>query len=148
MKDYKLFKTAKKTARENGLVFADNQRIFDFSALDELNIPEEEKRAMKDAALQNVTAGNKTAFTIKQFSNFHFIDGYVDYSVYKVLADNGCKRIYCIFEASYIHHTSGTRKCVWDEYECKTIDNKGCALSRDIDFETYCLQEKEKTNNE
>lgn len=37
MKDYKLFKTAKKTAKENGLVFADNQRIFDFSSLDELN---------------------------------------------------------------------------------------------------------------
>lgn len=137
MKDYKLFKTAKKTAKENGLVFADNQRIFDFSSLDELSIPEEEKQAIKDAALKTVTVGSKTAYAIKKFDNFHFIDGYVDFTVYKVFADYGCKRIYCIFEAANIHHTSGTRNCVWDEYNYKTVDNKGCAVSKDIDFETY-----------
>lgn len=137
MKEYKLFKTAKKTAKENDLVFADNQRIFDFSALDILDVHEEEKQVMKDVALKSVTAGSKTAYAIKKFDNFHFIDGYVDYSVYKVFADNGCKRIYCIFEAANIHHTSGKRKCVWDEYDYKMVNNKGCAVSRDVDFDTY-----------
>ena len=141
MKDYKLFKTAKKTAKENGLVYADNKRIFDFSLLEELDIPEEEKQVMKDAALKTVTAGSKTAYAIKKLDNFHFIDGYVDYSVNKVFTDNGCKRLYCIFEAANVHHTSGNRKCVWDEFDYKTIDNKRCAVSREIDFDTYTLHE-------
>ena len=137
MKEYKLFKTAKKTARVNNLAFADNQRIFDFSALDGMGIPEEEKSAMKDSALKMVTAGSRTAYTIKRFDNFHFIDGYVDYTINKVFTDNGYKRIYCIFEVSNVHFTSGTRKCVWDEYDYKTIDSKGCAVSRDVNFDTY-----------
>lgn len=134
MKEYKLFKTAKKTAKENGFVFADNQRIFDFSVLEDLKIPEVEKQAMKETALKMVTAGSRTAYCIKKFDNFHFIDGYVDYTVNRVFAENGCKRLYCIFEVGNIHHMSGHRKCVWDEYEYNTIDNKGCAVSRDINF--------------
>ncbi|EHG33190.1 hypothetical protein [Enterocloster clostridioformis] len=41
MKEYKLFKTAKKTAKENGLILADGvetgkeKRVFDFSLLEE-----------------------------------------------------------------------------------------------------------------
>lgn len=135
MKDYKLFKTAKKTAKENGLVFADNQRIFDFSSLDELNIPEEEKQIMKEVALKTVTITFNTAYCIHRFDNFHFIDGFIDYSVYRVY-DNHGKRLYCIFEAENIHHTSGKRNCVWDEYECKTIDNKGYAMSKEVNFDS------------
>lgn len=139
MKEYKLFKTAKKTAKENGLVYADNKRIFDFSLLEELDIPEEEKQVMKDAALKTVTAGSKTAYAIKKLDNFHFIDGYVDYSVYKVYSHG--KRLYCIFEATNVHNTSGNRKCVWDEYDYKTIDNKGYAISKEINFDSYTTQE-------
>lgn len=133
MKEYKLFKTAKKTAKENGLVLADNQRIFDFSALEDMEISREEKQAIKETALKTVTASFNTAYCITRLDNFHFIDGYVDYSVYRVYDTHG-KRLYCIFEAANIHHTSGKRNCVWDEYEYNTIDNKGCAVSRDINF--------------
>lgn len=136
MKDYKLFKTAKKTAKENGLVFADNQRIFDFSSLDELNIPEEEKQIMKEVALKTVTTTFNTAYCIHRFDNFHFIDGFIDYSVYRVY-DNHGKRLYCIFEVGNIHHTSETRNCVWDEYDYETIANNGCVVSRDVNFDTY-----------
>lgn len=140
MKDYKLSKTAKKTAKENGLVYADKQRIFDFSALDELEIPEEEKQAMKDVALKTVTITFNTAYCIQRFDNFHFIDGYIDYSIYKVYDHHG-KRLYCIFEAENIHHTSCHRKSVWDDYDNRTIDNKGCVVSRDINFDAYTAQE-------
>lgn len=136
MRDYKLFKTAKKTAKENGLVYADNKRIFDFSALDELEIPEDENQAMKETALKTVTANFNTAYCIQRFDNFHFIDGYIDYSVYRTYDSHG-KRLYCIFEAANVHHTSGNRKCVWDEYDYKTIDIKGCAASIDIDFNSH-----------
>lgn len=136
MKDYKLFKTAKKTAKENGLVFAENQRIFDFSSLDELNIPEEEKQIMKEVALKTVTTTFNTAYCIHRFDNFHFIDGFIDYSVYRVY-DNHGKGLYCIFEATNIYHTSGNRNCVWDEYERKTIDNKGYAMSKEVNFDSY-----------
>lgn len=136
MKEYKLFKTAKKTAKENGLVFADNQRIFDFSSLDVMEIQEEEKQVMKEIAIERVTATFNTAYHVTQFDNFHFIDGYIDYSIFRVYDSHG-KRLYCIFEAANIRHISGRRKCVWDEYDYETIDNKGCAVSRDVDFDTY-----------
>lgn len=136
MKDYKLFKTARKTAKENGLVYADNQRIFDFSALEELEIPEEEKQAMKEVALKTVTTTFNTAYCIHRFDNFHFIDGFIDYSVCKVYDSHG-KRLYCIFEAANIHHTAGSRNSVYDEYDNKTIYNNGYVVSRDIDFDSY-----------
>lgn len=136
MKEYKLFKTAKKTAKENSLMFADNQRIFDFSLLDTLEVPAEEKQEMQATALKTVTANFNTAYCIKSFDNFHFIDGYIDYSIYRVYDSHG-KRLYCIFEAENIHHTSGHRKSVWDDYERKSISNGGYAMSRDINFDSY-----------
>lgn len=138
MRKYELFKTAKKTAKENGLVYADNQRIFDFSKLEDLEIPEEEKQEMKEVAIKTVTVSFNTAYCIKRFNNFHFVDGYVDYSVYKVY-DNHGKQLYCIFEVTNIHHVSCHRKCVWDEYEYKTIDKDGCVISRDINFNLYSV---------
>lgn len=50
MKEYKLFKTAKKTAKENGLVLEDGtylykeKRIFDFSLLDKMDMPDIERK--------------------------------------------------------------------------------------------------------
>ncbi|MCI8363202.1 MAG: hypothetical protein HFJ41_08955 [Clostridia bacterium] len=39
VKEYKIFKTATKTAKENNLVFKDKENVFDFSLLDSMETP-------------------------------------------------------------------------------------------------------------
>ena len=52
-KQYKLFKTVKKTAKENNLLIAENnlattKTLFDFSELDNINLEEWEKRCYQE----------------------------------------------------------------------------------------------------
>ena len=63
-KQYKLFKTVKKTANENNLLIAENnlattKTLFDFSGLDNINLEEWEKDVIKNDALKNVCSFNK-----------------------------------------------------------------------------------------
>ena len=66
MKEYKLFKTAKKTAKENGLVLEDGtylykeKRIFDFSLLDKMDMPDIEKEVIRKCAIQTVSGGTRS----------------------------------------------------------------------------------------
>ena len=66
MKEYKLFKTAKKTAKENGLVLEDGtylykeMRIFDFSLLDKMDMPDMEKEVIRKCAIQTVSGGTRS----------------------------------------------------------------------------------------
>ena len=129
IKQYKLFKTANKTAKENNLIFADEiygsklKRLFDFSLLDIMTIPDNEKEVLKDYALQNITPSNKTSFYGKLFDNFKACDGIAYYYIHRVYSKDG-RYLYDIFQLANVKHYSKSRKSVYDKkydittYEC------------------------------
>ena len=64
--NYQYFKTAKKTAKENNLIFSigtfGDKDLFDFSLLDTMEIPEEEKDVVKEHALKNVSVASRESW--------------------------------------------------------------------------------------
>lgn len=140
MKEYKLFKTAKKTAKENGLILADGvetskeKRVFDFSLLDKMNIPEIEKEVIWKSAIKTVLASSRTAYHQHQFSNFYWCGGYVDYAIHRVYSVDG-RRLFCIFQIAKIHHYNAHRKNVWEDGVVSTYDLEDCYTGVSTDVE-------------
>ena len=67
VKEYKLFKSAQKTAKQNNLIISDNnisngKVLFDFTALDSMIISDIEKEIIKNDALKNVCSFSKESF--------------------------------------------------------------------------------------
>lgn len=127
MKEYKIFKTAKKTAKENGLVFADGtrlskeKRVFDFSLLDTMKIPDTEKIVIQECAIKMVSASSRTAYHQHQFNSFYWCGGYVDYAIHRIYSSDG-RRLFCIFQIAKIHHYNAHRKNVWEDGVVSTYD--------------------------
>ena len=118
-KKYKLFKTWKKTARENNLMTEDHRsgtykRLFDFSLLDDVVMPECEKEVIKDDAIQNVYAYSKAICYIKTFDNFSACTGNAEFHMQRVFSTDG-KLLYVIFTLAKIEHFSQSRKSVYDQ---------------------------------
>lgn len=122
VKEYKLFKTAKKTAKENNLILVDghDKKLFDFSILDGVEIPEEEKEVIKENALKNVSCAFSEAFYGENFNNFHWCDGVVRYTDQCIYSKDTGKRLYVIFSIAAIRHNSYTRKSVHDNADIST----------------------------
>lgn len=140
MKEYKLFKTAKKTAKENGLVVEDGivskeKRVFDFSLLDKINIPDIEKEVIQERAIKTVSASSRTAYHQHQFSNFYWCGGHVDYAIHRVYSIDG-RRLYCIFQIVRIHHYNANRNTVWEDGKVSTYDLDDCytGISTDVEL--------------
>lgn len=129
IKEYKLYKTAKKTAKENDLEYVDSIEtgkgniLFDFSLLDNADeLTDDEKQYIRDHALRHVCASNCEQFYGKEFDNFTVCDGKALYYPYKVYDENGCKRRYVIMQLAKITHTRGIRKNIYDNYETTEIE--------------------------
>ena len=128
IKEYKLFKTAKKTARENNLEYIDSFEtgkrniLFDFSLLDNTDeLTDYEKRYIRNHALRYVDAVWDEQFYGKEFDGFTICDGRALYYPHKVYDENGCERRYVIMQLAKIVHTRGTRKSVYDDYKTMEI---------------------------
>lgn len=112
VKEYKLYKTAKKTAAENHLIIANNpylknlRLLFDFSLLDEISsISGTEKDYIKREALKHVSPANREQFYGVFEENTGF-NGEALYYKHRVYSDNGCKYLYDIIQLAKIHHIS------------------------------------------
>lgn len=126
VKEYKFFKTAKKTISENNLHteiqnYGENTIIFDFSLLDNIEVLEDvEKEAIKKNALRDVSIAFPESFTIYNKDNFTVLDCFCAYHIYKVYNKSG-KRLYALAELSYIKYFHGERNSVYDKYFTENI---------------------------
>lgn len=116
VKEYKIFKTAAKTAKENNLVFKDKENIFDFSLLDAMEISDREKEHIKEHDLKYVSAAFKESFYGTKFDNFSACIGSSLYYVQKVFSATNGKIRYRIFTLAKIEHNTQERTCIYDEY--------------------------------
>lgn len=107
VKEYKIFKTASKTAKENNLVFKDKENIFDFSLLDSMEISDREKECIKEHDIRYVSAAFKESFYGADFDDFSACIGKSLYHVQKVFS-----------EAT--EHNTQERTCMYDEYTATT----------------------------
>lgn len=116
VKEYKLRKTAEKTAMENNLIYVNGNRmsdgkiLFDFSFLKTLDIPENEIEAIRDDAIKNCSTANRTAFVLYNADNFTVCDAIVDFNVHKVYSEKSVKLLYRVMEANHIKYTHAERK--------------------------------------
>lgn len=128
IKEYKLYKTAKKTAKENDLEYVDSIEtgkrniLFDFSLLDNTDeLTDDEKQCIRDHALRYVYASNCEQFYGKEVDDFTYCDGRALYYPHKVYDEHGCERRYVIMQLAKIVYTRGTRKSVYDDYRTTEI---------------------------
>lgn len=135
VKEYKIFKTAAKTAKENNLVFKDKENIFDFSLLDSMEISDREKEHIKEHDLKYVSAAFKESFYGTEFDNFSACDGKSLYHVQKVFSEATGKIRYRIFTLAKIEHNTQERIHVWDEYTVMTYRESNGYAEPFIDIE-------------
>ena len=91
VKQYNLYKTAKKTATENSLVLAEKiskterQRLFDFTEIDnDLCLTPEEKESIKRSALKNITVIYKEDFYYINWDQFSYWSGTTKFIAHRV----------------------------------------------------------------
>lgn len=121
IRTYKLFKTVNKTAKENGLVIAENnistnKVLFDFSDLENTELSEEEKEVIKNDALKAVFPYSKNSFYGAQFDDFTSCLGTASYLAHCVYNEAG-KRLYTIMQLAKIDHTRTERKTIFEEWK-------------------------------
>jgi hypothetical protein len=128
IKEYKLYKTAKKTAKENNLEYVDSIEtgkrniLFDFSLLNNADeLTDDEKQYIRNHALRYVHVSSCEQFYGKEFDNFTTCIGRALYYPHKVYDEHGCERRYVIMQLVKIIHTRGTRNSVYDEYDSTEI---------------------------
>lgn len=120
-KEYKYYKTAKKTATENNLIFKDGNNccdakmLFDLQLLNEMDISEKEKELIKNEIINNCSISNSTAFVIvpDKFETCHTT---VDLMVQKVYNAKTYKRIYLIFAIKEIKYFHGERDSIYEKH--------------------------------
>ena len=120
VKEYKIFKTASKTVKENNLVFNDKENIFDFSLLDLMEISNREKEHIKEHDIRYVSAAFKESFYGTEFDNFSACVGKSLYHVQKVFSGTTGKIRYRIFTLAKIEHNTQERTHVYDKYTVTT----------------------------
>lgn len=125
-KQYKLFKTVKKTANENNLLIAENnlattKTLFDFSGLDNINLEEWEKDVIKNDALKNVCSFNKESFYGAEYDLFKSCIGRAFYIPHKVYSREG-KHLYSVMQFASIIHTHSERNSIYDSW--KSVQNE------------------------
>lgn len=125
-KQYKLFKTVKKTANENNLLIAENnlattKTLFDFSGLDNINLEEWGKDVIKNDALKNVCSFNKESFYGAEYDLFKSCIGRAFYIPHKVYSREG-KHLYNVMQFASIIHTHSERNSIYDSW--KSVQNE------------------------
>lgn len=120
VKEYKICKTATKTAKENNLVFKDKENIFDFSLLDSMEISDREKEHIKEHDIRYVSAAFKESFYGTKFDDFSACTGKSFYYVQKVFSAKTGKLLYRIFTLARIEHNTQERTHIYNKYTVTT----------------------------
>jgi len=129
-KEYNLFKSAQKTAKENNLTITkdwnNSNILFDFTLLNDMKITDFEKNCIINDALKHVCASNKEQFYIHEIDNFTVCEGIAYYTCHKVYNVSG-KHLYNIMQLNNIKHKHGERKTVYEQYYnvTETVKNNG-----------------------
>lgn len=143
-KKYELYKTAKKTAKENGLVYVDGNNmtdaksLFDFGFLETLDIPENELNIIKAEAMKYCSAANKTAFIIHDMDNFTMLNAIVDFAAHKVFSTETWKMKFVILTAKHVQYSHAERKSVYDIYyneNVRSFESSSVMTGADTDLE-------------
>lgn len=134
IKEYKIFKTATKTAKENNLIFRDKESIFDFSLLNGMEISDCEKEYIKEHDLKYINGAFKESFYGTEFDNFSACIGKSLYHEQRVFSTSG-KLKYRIFTLARIEHNTQKRLHTWDEYMAKTYKVSNEYMEPEFDIE-------------
>lgn len=132
IKEYKLYKTVKKTAKENKLEISERNPniLFDFSAFDAIKqclISDTEKQIIKEDALNYVCVTDRNSFYGSRFSNFESCEGHAIYLKHLVYDSSG-KRLYVIMQLGKINHTHLERECIYSDWKSTAVEyNSGYA---------------------
>lgn len=118
-KEYKLFKTKKKIAKENNLVPAkkDPDIFYDFSLLDTINFKEDYEREMLQNDIIHYTEiswYSEPMPTIIIYDNFTCYVGQIR-TAYRRIYNKSGKRIMVIVELTKVHIEKQTRPDVWTQ---------------------------------
>lgn len=121
VKTYDLYKTAKKTALKNNLVFSEKygyekDLLFDFSELDFIDISETEKEIIKKSALKNLAKHDRFDYYHSDVENFTFCNGISMFYKHRVYTTSG-KQLYVILQLYSLNHNSNNRESVYDEWK-------------------------------
>lgn len=139
IKEYKLYKSAKKTARENNLIesesLSNTKTLIDFSELENIDeLTEEEKEFIKQDTIKNICAYNRELFYGKEFDVFTRCNGIAGYYIHKVYRKDG-KHLYNIMQLGKIVHTHTERKSIYDSWESVRYEWKSKYSQPSNDYE-------------
>lgn len=135
IKEYKTFKTAAKTAKENNLILSGKENLFDFSLLDSMTISDREKEYIRNHDIKCVSAAFKESFYGTEFDSFSACVGKSLYHIRKVFSKKSGKLLYRIFTLAKIEHNTQERTCVWNEYTTTTYRYSDGYMESDFDIE-------------
>lgn len=127
IKKYNLQKTAKKTATENNLIvvdgngMTDHKMLFDFSFLDTLEIPENEKEAIKEEATKHCSPANRTAFVFYNADNWTSCQIIADFNFHRVYNSKTWKVLYVILELKHVKYYHAERINTYDRYYTENV---------------------------
>lgn len=136
IKHYNCFKTAKKTAKENGLVISpfNSKILFDFSLLETMQDPEAEEIIMQDSFRDcGYVSINREAFYGK-CNSFTSYSGIATFYNHRIFTRNGNKA-YNILELANIKHNKGVRDSLWDSFTVTSEEYDSGTLSPMMDVE-------------
>lgn len=130
IKQYNLFKTAKKTARENDLTIAENNiatatTLFDFSELDNMDLPEWEKEVIKTDALKTVCAFNRESFYGAEYNDFISCSGIATFIPHKVYDRASGRHLYNIMQLVSVYNNHTERKSIYDDWKTTKTEYRG-----------------------
>lgn len=143
-KEYKLFSSVQKTAKENNLLYVNGNRmtdiklLFDFSLLETLDISKDEIEAIKADATENCSAANRTAFVFYNADNWTVCEAIVDFNAHKIYSKKSGKLLYVIMEVKHIKYTHAERKSIYDKYyqeNTKRLEEDSRTDSSIVDYE-------------
>lgn len=121
VKEYKIFKTAKKTAKENNLIISnmDNKILFDYTELNEnLALSEIEKKHIKENSLEFLSIKNFNEYECFygcDYDNFTAFDGIATFYCYRVYDIHGQLR-YRIYQFVGLIHNRYHRRSIYDNF--------------------------------
>lgn len=137
IKHYNCFKTAKKTAKENGLVISplNNKILFDFSLLEQIEDLDAREIIMQDSFRDcgGPTTINREAFYGK-CDTFCSYSGIATFYNHRIFAKSG-RKAYNIMELANIKHNKGTRECQWDAFDVVSTEYDSGTTSPMMDVE-------------
>lgn len=120
-KEYKLYKTAKKTAKENNIIIStkDNKILFDYTELNKnLELSEIEKQHIKEKSLEFLSIKNfyeYECFYGCNYDNFTAFDGIAIFYCYRIYDIHGKLR-YKIYQFVGLIHNKYNRNSIYDNF--------------------------------